>query len=84
MVRLRGWIKRLERASREEFIEVEQPDGTAARFPQSAAGEAFVCLCEGRDHPLLAAARNSSDPKWSESAYATAPHTLDNLSDLSE
>ena len=48
------------------------------RFPQSAAREAYANLMDrmgvGEDvppeRPLIAAARNSSDPEWSESFYA--------------
>jgi hypothetical protein len=75
---LRNWVKRLERASREEFIEIPQRDGTTARFPASAGMEAYMNFFErmgaGEDappeHPLLVAARNSSDPYWSEGIYA--------------
>jgi hypothetical protein len=52
--------------------------GRVVRFPQSAAREAYANLMDrmgvGEDvppeHPLIAAARNSSDPEWSESFYA--------------
>lgn len=75
---LRGWIKRLERHAREEMIEVPQQDGTVKRFPQSAARDAFANLMNrlgaGEDappeHPMIQAARNSSEPAWSESFYA--------------
>jgi hypothetical protein len=81
---LRGWLKRLERASAKELIEIPQRDGRVERFPSRAVPEAFVCLCEGRDHPLLAAARNSSDSWWSEGAYSTDPATIRAAEDLSE
>jgi hypothetical protein len=32
MGRLRGWIKRLERARQEDGLVIEQADGTTARF----------------------------------------------------
>jgi hypothetical protein len=75
---VRGWIKRLERDSREEMIEIPQRDGTVARFPLSAAKDAFMNACErleaGEDappeHPMTVAARNSSNPAWSRSFYA--------------
>jgi hypothetical protein len=91
---LRNWVKRLERASHEEMIEIPQCDGSVARFPASAGMEAYMNFFErmgaGEDappeHPLLVAARNSSDPYWSEGIYAvndpeewTAP-----IEDLSE
>lgn len=75
---LRGWLKRLERDAQGEMIEIPQNDGTVARFPEAAARDAFLNLVDrmgaGEDappeHPLLAAARRSSDPGWSESNYA--------------
>ncbi len=77
-MRLRGWVKRLERDAREEMIEIPQHDGTVKRFPASAGMEAYTNLWDrmgaGEDappeHPLIAAARNSSDPKWSGSFFA--------------
>jgi hypothetical protein len=81
---LRGWLKRLERGARSEMLAIRRPDGTVERFPQSVAAEAFLSLCEGRDHPLLQAARNSSDLSWSGSVYATHPAELRNIEDLSE
>jgi hypothetical protein len=90
---LKGWIKRLEREAREELVEIPQQDGTVARFPMSALPEAFINSVErlgaGEDappeHPLVAAARNSSDPKWSESCYAASEEGwTDPIEDLSE
>lgn len=76
---LRSWLKRLERDAREEMIEIPQPDGTIARFPAGAGEEAFMNLMDrlgaGEDappeHPLITATRNSSDPAWSGSFFAT-------------
>ncbi len=81
---LRGWLRRLERGAREEMIEIPLRDGTTARFPQSVAAEAFLSLCEGRDHPLLQAARNSSENSFSGGVYATDPTEMRNVEDLSE
>ena len=72
---LRDKLRRLERDARGEMIEIPQQDGTVARFPMSAGMDAFTNLFDrlgaGEDappeHPLIAAARNSSEPKWSES-----------------
>ena len=90
---LRDKLKRLERDAREEMIEIPQRDGTVKRFPRSAGKDAFVNAWERLgagenappEHPLIMAARNSSDPEWSNSFYAandenwTAP-----VKDLSE
>jgi hypothetical protein len=90
---LRGWVKRLERDAREEMIEIPQKDGTVVRFPKSAGVDAFINLMDrmgaGDDappeHPLTAAARNSSEPKWSESVYASGGEGwTEPIEDLSE
>jgi hypothetical protein len=90
---LRGWIKRLERDAREEMIEIPQRDGTVARFPQSAGMDAFINLRDRmgagedapREHPLLPAARNSSEPKWSEGLYSVNSRAwTEPIEDLSE
>ena len=83
---LRAFIRRLERLSEGEVLVIPQQDGTVRRFPQSVAAEAFLSLCEGRDHPLLQAARNSSDLSFSSfaSVYATDPTEMRNVADLSE
>jgi hypothetical protein len=92
-VGLRDKLRRLEREAREEMIEIPQQDGTVARFPQSTATEAYMNLMDrlgaGEDappeHPLIAAARNSSEPKWSESFYAANDDGwTDPIEDLSE
>jgi hypothetical protein len=81
---LRGRIKRLEREAEGEMIIIPQRGGGVERFPQSALPEAFVSMCDGRDHPLLVAARNSSDAWWSEGVYSTDPATMQDVEDLSE
>jgi hypothetical protein len=80
---LRGRLKRLERESREEFIEIPQRDGTVKRFPQSEGVEALLSLIDGRDHPLAEAARNSTEPGWVNSFYSAFPID-DGAEDLSE
>lgn len=75
---LKGRVGRLERAAEEGMIVVTQKDGTTARFSCSAGVDAFFNFMErlgaGEDappeHPLILAARNSDDPKWSGSFYA--------------
>jgi hypothetical protein len=69
---MRGWIRRLEHASKSEMVEVPQHDGTVKRFPVGDLAAAYISLCDrlgaGEDapseHPLLVAARNSPDPEW--------------------
>jgi hypothetical protein len=90
---VRSWIKRLERKAREEMIEIPQKDGTVARFPREAGIEAYLNHMErlgaGEDappeHPLIEAARNSSDAWWAGSAYAEDPEEWTKpVPDLSE
>jgi hypothetical protein len=91
---LRRELRRLERLAQGEIISIPQQDGPPARFPESALREAFLNAMErlkgGPDvpprHPLLEAARNSSDSQWRESFFsdidyegATTP-----IEDLSE
>jgi hypothetical protein len=80
---LRDRLRRLEREAEEVMIVVAQADGTVKKFPQSALPEAFVALTDGRDHPLLEAARNSPDPEWQKSVYNEFPINPD-VEDLSE
>jgi hypothetical protein len=85
-------LRRLERGTRKEMIEVPQSDGSVARFPQSAGVEAFLHNIDrmkttpeeaGEPHPLCVAASNSSDPSWRDSFVATiGPHGP--IEDLSE
>ncbi len=92
-VGLRGRLKRLEQDAREEMIVIPQRDGTERRFPRSAGMEAFVNLMNRKgsgeeappEHPLIAAARNSSEPEWLRSFYATnSEGWTDPIEDLSE
>jgi hypothetical protein len=91
---LRGWIKRLERDAREEMLEIPQKDRTVARFPQSAGMEAYMNFMDrlgaGEDappeHPLIAAARNSSAPEWTKSFFGVEDpeRWVESVEDLSE
>jgi hypothetical protein len=89
----RGRLRRLERDAEEEMIVIPQQDGAVKRFPQSAGMDAYMNLMDrlgaGEDappeHPLIAAARNSSEREWSESIYAANDEGwTDPIEDLSE
>jgi hypothetical protein len=77
-VGIRERLRHLEAAAEAELIVIPQRDGTVARFRQSEGIEAYVNWFDrmgaGEDappeHPLLMAARNSSDPYWSQGIYA--------------
>jgi hypothetical protein len=85
-------LRNLERAAEGEMIIVPQLDGTVKRYPQTAGMDAFINLMDrmgaGEDapleHPLIAAARNSSEPRWSDSFYAGGEGRTDPVEDLSE
>lgn len=91
---LRDRLRKLEEAAEGEVLVIPQRDGTEARFAPGAGEEAFMNLMErmgaGEDappeHPLIAAARNSSDPKWSGSFFAAgdADDWTGPIPDLSE
>jgi hypothetical protein len=74
---IRDRLKRLEREAEGEMLVIPQRDGPPARFPASAAKDAYINLVDrlgaGEDappeHPMLAAVRNSSDPGWIASFY---------------
>jgi hypothetical protein len=91
-VAIRNKLRRLERLAEEDLIVILQQDGTVAKFPQSALRDAvanyFDRLRAGEDappeHPLSKAARNSSDPWWRESIYATDEDVTAPIPDLSE
>jgi hypothetical protein len=77
-VGIRGRLRKVESAAEEKMIVIPQRDGTVRRFPAEKGMEAYMNLMErlgaGVDappeHPLIAAARNSTDLEWSQSFYA--------------
>jgi hypothetical protein len=94
LVAVRARLRRLERkvigdASIGDAIVIPQLDRPPARFPRSAAADAYLvafdhaCGRDVPDHPLCAAARNSSDPWWRGSVYAAKPDPRE-IPDLSE
>ena len=91
---MRDRVQRLERLLEGEFISIPQRDGSIKRFPPCAFEEAFLCamarIGAGEDapprHPLLEAARNSSDPRWRESYFSDIDYegVTEPVEDLSE
>ena len=75
---LRRSLRKLERAYQGEVIAILQKDGTVKKFPHSALLDAYSNFYDrlgaGEDappeHPLIEAARNSSDPKWTGSFFS--------------
>ena len=72
---LRYRLRRLEDAAEGEMIVIAQRGGTVKRFPPEAYKKHMDRLGAGEDappeHPLIEAVRNSSDPEWSNSFFAT-------------
>jgi hypothetical protein len=93
-VSLRRSLRKLERAYQGEVVSIPQKDGTVKKFPHSALLDAYSNFYDrlgaGEDappeHELVAAARNSSDPKWKGSFFAcNAPDEwIKPIEDLSE
>ena len=90
---MRNWLKRLERLRRDDQYRIPQHDGSVRVFPDHELIEAYrnlyARLCAGDDapeeHPMLAAARNSTDPAWSTSPLAEDPELWTReVPDLSE
>jgi hypothetical protein len=71
-------LRRLELQATSEMLEIPQRDGTVACSPVSEYLEAYSNMMDrlgvGEDappeHPLIAAARHSSDLDWSKSFFA--------------
>jgi hypothetical protein len=70
MGRLRGWVRRLERATQDDQLSIIQKDGTVAKFPMGTEEHAFLheanrlrALHKGEDpgeaHPLTVAKRSA-------------------------
>ena len=78
MMGLRNRLKRLEQEAEGEMLVIPQRDGTVKRFPSGAGMDAYMNsmdrLGAGKhappEHPLIEAARNSSDPRWLHSFFA--------------
>lgn len=77
---LKERLRRLERAAEGPIVTISQRDGTVKRFPERDLQPAFMDALDrslGRyepdssEHPVCAAARNSSDPAWRDSFFVT-------------
>ena len=89
---MRSFKRRLARLENTEMLLIPQKDGTVAKFPRSALREGMVNFFDRLgagdaappEHPLAEAARNSSDPWWRESIYASDEDVTAPVPDLSE
>jgi hypothetical protein len=90
---LKDRVRRALRVSREDDIVIPQQDGSIRRFPRSAYKDAFLNAIERLGakedapprHPMLDAAKNSSDRKWREFYFGDLdyPGATEPIEDLS-
>jgi hypothetical protein len=89
---LKDRLKKLEQRSKGSTIVIAQEGGPPAEFPVHAGMDAFTNFMErmgaGEDalpeHPLITAAKNSTDPKWKYSFFAVNDDLTTPIEDLSE
>jgi hypothetical protein len=78
---MKNRLRRLERGVKAHYIIIPQPEGPPARFPESAAQEAFLASLarlKGEDvpeHPLSTAAATSSDSRW-RGSFVAGTHAI--------
>ena len=78
---MRGRLRRLEQAAKQNYVSIPQQQGPLARFPLSATKEAFmrsVARLKGEDvpeHPLSTAAATSSDSRW-RGSFVAGTHAI--------
>lgn len=85
-------LRHLEQLAEGDMLTIPQKDGTVAKFPTSAGEEAFLNFIARMgagvdappEHPLIEAARNSSEARWSESFFAASDDVTAPIEDLSE
>jgi hypothetical protein len=74
----KGRLRKAEAELARETITIRQRDGTVRCFPPGAGEEALLNFVERigageeapPEHPLMEAARNSSEPRWAGSFFA--------------
>jgi hypothetical protein len=73
-------VRRLQKLARGDMVAIPLPGGTVEYFHGYEAQDAFSNMMERMrapegerppEHPLLKAARNSTDPKWAETVYSS-------------
>jgi len=91
---LKGRLRKLKAELTAEMITIPQRDGTVRCFPPGAGEEALLNFVKRigagenapPEHPLMEAARNSSEPKWAGSFFAVndPDEWVQSVPDLSE
>ena len=77
---MKGRLRRLEQAAKQNYVSIPQQEGPPARFPPSATKVAFMrslARLKGEDvpeHPLSTAAATSSDSRW-RGSFVAGTHT---------
>jgi hypothetical protein len=78
---MRGRLRRLEQAAKQNYVSIPQQQGPPARFPPSATEVAFMrslARLKGEDvseHPLSTAAATSSDSRW-RGSFVAGTHAI--------
>ncbi len=78
---MKNRLRSLERRAEEHYIFIPQQEGPPAKFPESAAQEAFLvslARLKGEDvpeHPLSTVAASSSDSHW-RNCFVAGTHTV--------
>ncbi len=78
---MRGRLRRLEQAAKQNYVSIPQQQGPPAMFPPSATKEAFMrslARLKGEDvpeHPLSTAAATSSDSRW-RGSFVAGTHAI--------
>jgi hypothetical protein len=78
---MKSRLRRLEKLAEEEMVLIPLLDGTVAKFPQQALGEAFdrsLARLKGEDvpeHPLSTACASSSDRHW-RNCFVAGTHSV--------
>ena len=78
---MKGRLRRLEQAAKQNYVSIPQQQGQPARFPPSATKEAFMrslARLKGEnvpEHPLSTAAATSSDSRW-RGSFVAGTHTV--------
>ena len=65
-------------------MNIPQPGGSVARYPQRELEDAFLAGLRGEAHPVKDAARSSSEALWRKSFFTAVMPSVEEIEDLSE
>ena len=79
---MKSRLRKLEQSAKAHYIIIPQLEGPPARFPESAAQEAFLASLarlkgnlDVPEHPLSTAAATSSDCRW-RASFVAGTHAI--------